>query len=174
MKAYAQPEKNDDAANVFKIGIAEYKIAGAPNKIVTLGLGSCIGLVLFDPVVKIAGMVHIMLPCSKESLNVVNRFKFADTAVEDMIGLMVSAGAAQSRLKAKMAGGAHMFKTSSALNILNIGQRNAAICKKVLKENNIALCGEDIGGSSGRSIEFCCQTCMLSVRTAIPQGFLSI
>lgn len=175
MKAYAaEPEKTECAANVFTIGIAEYKLAQAPDKIITLGLGSCIGLVLYDPIIKLAGMVHIMLPCASDAITVTNRFKFADTAIIDMIELLTSAGAARGRLKAKMAGGAHMFKTSSSLDIMNVGQRNTAMCKKVLSEQSIKLCGEDTGGSSGRSIEFCCETNVLSVRTVVPKGFLSI
>lgn len=175
MKAYAaEPEKNKCAANVFTIGIAEHKIAQAPDKITTLGLGSCIGLVLYDPIIKLAGMVHIMLPSAADAINVTNRFKFADTAIEDIIDLLASAGAVQSRLKAKMAGGAHMFKTSSLLDIMNVGQRNTAMCKRVLSERSIKICGEDTGGSSGRSIEFCCETCVLSVRTVVPKSFLSI
>lgn len=173
--AYAvETENTATGAQSYTIGLAEYKITKAPNKLVTLGLGSCIGLVLFDPVIKIAGMVHIMLPSASDAITVTNRFKFADTAVVDLIEQLKAAGAVVGRLKAKMAGGAHMFKTSSTLDVLNVGRRNAAMCSKVLKSLGITISGEDTGGSSGRSIEFCCQSMILSVRTVSPKGFLSI
>lgn len=151
------------------IGVAEQKIASSPDKIVTLGLGSCIGLVLYDSMTKIGGMVHIMLPTATAHSSVTNRFKFADTAVADMIDLMIKAGASRARLRAKMAGGAHMFKTSGAIDIMNVGQRNIAMCRQVLEENRIILDGEDVGGSSGRSIEFSCENCQLSIRTVSPK-----
>jgi len=155
---------------IITIGVAEQKIANAPDKIVTLGLGSCIGLVLYDPVVKIGGMVHIMLPTASAHTTVTNRFKFADTAIEDMINLMMKAGASRARLRSKIAGGAHMFKTSGTIDIMNVGKRNIAMCRKVLDENRITLEGEDTGGSSGRSIEFCCESCKLSIRTVSPKA----
>ncbi len=175
MNAYvAGPEKNEFASKAYTIGIAEHKIAQSPDRIITLGLGSCIGLVLYDPIIRLAGMVHIMLPCASDAVSITNRFKFADTAIADMLKLLTAAGAVKSRLKAKMAGGAHMFKTSHSLDIMNVGQRNIAMCKKALGEHGIKICGEDTGGNSGRSVEFCCETCVLSVRTMVPKGFLSI
>jgi chemotaxis protein CheD len=159
---------------IFTIGVAEQRVASAPDKIVTLGLGSCIGLVLYDSVAKIGGMVHIMLPTAAAHSAVTNRFKFADTAIVDMIGLMVKAGASRARLRAKIAGGAHMFKTTGTIDIMNVGQRNIAMCHKILGENRIVLDGEDTGGSSGRSIEFCCESCTLSIRTVSPKAIRTI
>ena len=155
---------------IFTIGVAEQKVAKAPDKLVTLGLGSCIGLVLYDPIAKIGGMVHIMLPTASIRSEVTNRFKFADTAIVDMLDLVVKEGAARQRLRAKIAGGAHMFRTSGTIDIMNVGLRNIAMCRKVLEEQRIILDGEDTGGSSGRSIEFCCENCTLSIRTVTPKA----
>jgi chemotaxis protein CheD len=170
MKAFAAEQTNEYEARRFTIGIAEQKITQAPDKLVTLGLGSCIGLVLYDPVVRIGGMVHIMLPSASDSLAVTNRFKFADTAIADMIKLMAAAGAARQRLLAKMAGGAHMFSIASTMNILNVGQRNIDMCRQVLSRGQIKIVSEDTGGTCGRSIEFCCESGALSVRTVAPQS----
>ncbi len=156
--------------NIFTIGVAEHKIAKSPDKLVTLGLGSCIGLVLYDPVAQIGGMVHIMLPTASAHSTVTNRFKFADTAIVDMIALMTSYGAMRSRLRAKIAGGAHMFQSTCKMDIMNVGQRNIAMCRKVLGENHIIIEGDDTGGTSGRSIEFDCSTCKLSIRTVSPRA----
>ncbi len=171
MKPYAvQTQKKIHEAKRFVIGMAEQQIAQAPDTLVTLGLGSCIGLVLYDSAVKIAGMVHIMLPCASADTALTNRFKFADTAIAEMIRMLTAQGALRHRLKAKMAGGAHMFSIASTMNILNVGQRNIAMCRQILSQNNISVLGEDTGGSCGRSIEFCCESSTLSVRTVAPRS----
>lgn len=155
--------------STYTIGIAESVIARSPDKIATLGLGSCIGLVLYDPTAKIGGMVHIMLPAAPKDSLVANKFKFADTGVAELIRMMVSAGALKSRLLAKAAGGAHMFNASYNSDVMNVGQRNFDMCQRVLRENSIRLIGEDTGGTSGRSIEFCCESSMLQVRAVSPR-----
>jgi|AGTN01.2.fsa_nt_gi Chemotaxis protein; stimulates methylation of MCP proteins len=154
---------------IYTIGIAEQKIVKAPDKLVTLGLGSCIGLVLYDPVAKIGGMVHIMLPCAPKNAPVTNKSKFADTAIAELIRLMVAASASRTRLTAKIAGGAHMFHNACNTDILNIGARNVQMCKQVLRENIINIAAEDTGGNCGRSIEFCCESNVLQVRTVVPR-----
>lgn len=155
--------------NVITIGIAESKIARSPDKIVTLGLGSCVGLVLYDPVLKIGGMVHIMLPAAPKGAAVPNKYKFADTAINELIRCIAAAGAAKGRLIAKAAGGAHMFNTTYNTDVMNVGQRNIEMCQRILKENSIAIVAEDTGGTSGRSIEFCCDSSMLQIRTVSPK-----
>jgi len=154
---------------ILTIGIAESKIARSPDKLATYGLGSCIGLVLYDPVIKIGGMVHIMLPAAPKDSRDINKFKFADTGVTELIRMMLREGAIKDRLVAKAAGGANMFSSLNS-NILNIGQRNKEMCEKILRENNIVLAGEDTGGSSGRSIEFCCESSILQVRSVSPKS----
>jgi len=154
----------------FTIGIAEKVISKSPDKLVTLGLGSCVGLVLFDPIKKISGLVHIMLPNAPLGPNSVNRFKFADTAIEDMIKLVTQAGASRYHLQAKLAGGAHMFNNAYNSDMMGIGKRNVDICQKVLRENRIPVAAQDTGGTSGRSIEFCCESNMLQIRTVAPKS----
>ena len=152
------------------IGIAEQKIVRAPDKLVTLGLGSCIGVVLFDPLLKLGGMVHIMLPSAPQSGAAFNRSKFADTGIPELLRLMIQQGARPSRLVAKLAGGAHMFNTMYNTDALNVGERNAQECKKILRASAITIAAEDTGGTSGRSIEFCCETSVLQVRTVSPRS----
>ena len=152
------------------IGIAEKVISISPDKLVTLGLGSCVGLVLFDPVKKVGGLVHIMLPNAPAGTSEFNRFKFADTAIDDMIKLVIRAGASRHQLQAKLAGGAHMFNNAYNSDVMGIGKRNVDLCLKVLKENRIPIAAQDTGGTSGRSIEFCCETAMLQIRTVSPRS----
>ena len=152
------------------IGIAEKVISRSPDKLVTLGLGSCVGLILFDPVKKVGGLVHIMLPNAPGGTAEFNRFKFADTAIDDMIKLVVQAGASRHQLQAKLTGGAHMFNNAYNSDVMGIGKRNVDVCQKVLKENRIPVTAQDTGGTSGRSIEFCCETNMLQIRTVSPRS----
>lgn len=155
---------------IHTIGIAEHKIAHAPDRLSTLGLGSCVGLILYDAVNKVGGMVHIMLPNAPNNATGYNKSKFADTAVDELIRLLVQGGAMRARLTAKLAGGAHMFSTTCNADFMNVGERNIQECKKKLKEHSIRILAEDTGSTSGRSIEFCCETGQLQVRTVSPKS----
>ena len=126
----------------------------APDAITTLGLGSCVGVVLYDPNAKIAGLVHIMLPDSTKIKNNENSAKFADTGIEEMVKRVVAAGASRAALKSKIAGGAQMFAFSSENDVLRVGARNVEAVKDKLTQLNIPLVAEDTGNSYGRTIEF--------------------
>lgn len=129
------------------------QIVRPPDSIITFGLGSCVGLVLYDKVTKIAGMVHIVLPNFNKGLQNVNIAKCADTAVAALLTSMTKEGARRTSIIAKMAGGAHMFKTASN-PLLMVGERNVAVTKQMLKKLGIMLVSEDILGSNGRTVEF--------------------
>lgn len=148
-----------------KIGIAEFKIASAPASIITTGLGSCIGVCLWDPVLKIGGMVHIMLPDSKQGRQVINKAKYADSGIELLIEELCKNGAHKNRLVAKIAGGAQMFTFPNASEMMKIGERNIEAVKNVLKINKIKLLAEDIGGNYGRTIEFFMESGQLFVKS---------
>lgn len=138
----------------IRVGMADYKIAEAPDSLTTLGLGSCIGVVIYDKAKCIAGMAHIMLPSSQEIKNNSNKLKFADTCLDLMIEDLIKKDVSIRSLKAKMAGGAQMFSVSLNSDNLNIGKRNAAAVKEKLRSLNIPLLAEDIHGNSGRTITF--------------------
>ena len=97
---------------VIKVGMADLKTAKAPNTLTTLRLCSCIGLTLYDPVTKIGGLVHYMLPDSTKLKNNTNIAKFGDTGIRELLRQILALGANQRRLVAKIAGGACMFETS--------------------------------------------------------------
>ena len=123
--------------------MADLNICKAPDTITTLGLGSCIGIALLDPVTKIGGLAHIMLPDSTKMKNNSNIAKFADTGIVELVRRMTEAGAAKSRLVAKIAGGARMFEVSGNSEVGNIGARNAEASRQKLKELGIRLLAED-------------------------------
>jgi chemotaxis protein CheD len=139
---------------MIKVGMADLNVCVSPNAITTLGLGSCVGIVLYDPVKKIAGMVHIMLPDSTKILNNENKAKFADTGIDLLIKRMLEIGADRRVLIAKIAGGAQMFAFSNNSDMMRIGERNVEATKLKLAELGISIKAEDTGANYGRTIEF--------------------
>lgn len=151
--------------NVIKIGMADLNIAKTPGLLTTLGLGSCVGIALFDKKNKIAGLVHIMLPSSEEIKNNSNKAKFADTGIELLLEKMIAIGADKKNVKAKIAGGSQMFSFNSNNDVLKIGERNVIATKKKLKELSIPIVSEDTGGNYGRTIELNSEDGSLLVKT---------
>lgn len=150
----------------IKVGMADMNVAQTNGILKTTGLGSCVGVTLYDPRAKVAGMAHVMLPTSdiaKEgNLNIA---KYADTALPDMIGKMEKLGALLNRMEAKMAGGAQMFAFSNNSDTMRIGPRNVESCKEILTRYRIPIRAEDTGGNYGRTIEFDCATGILTIRS---------
>lgn len=145
-------------SEVIKVGMADLNICKAPNIITTLGLGSCIGLVFYDPVSKVGGMVHYMLPDSTQVRNNSNIAKFADTGIDELYRRVIAAGANRSRMISKIAGGAKMFEVSGLSDVGNIGARNAEAAKIKLRQLGIRLVAEDTGLNYGRTVELHCDT----------------
>ncbi len=139
---------------MIKVGMADLKLCKAPDAITTLGLGSCVGIAIRDPITKIGGLAHIMLPDSTQFNGVVNVPKFADTGAKELVRIIVAAGANRSRLVAKIAGGAQMFAFSSKNDLTNVGQRNVDAVKKALAEMKIPILASDTGLNFGRTVEF--------------------
>lgn len=146
------------------IGMAELAVVKAPQHVATLGLGSCVGVVLYDKINKIGGMVHIVMPDSGKKPNVI-RAKFADTGVEELVSQMVKAGANRRALVAKLAGGAHMFGGLGKSDALKVGDRNAFNSKMAVLRLKIPILAEDMGGSYGRTIELDTEDGLLMVKT---------
>ncbi|UTR10844.1 chemotaxis protein CheD [Evansella sp. LMS18] len=154
--------------NVIRVGMADINFAASPSTIRTSGLGSCVGVVIYDEKLNIGGMAHIMLPDSSMSRGgIVQRAKYADTAVTDLVSYFHSKckEGETVRLKAKIAGGAQMFQFSTSTELFRIGPRNVEAVKEQLKKRKVILMNEDTGGSSGRTIEFDPATKKLYIRT---------
>src|SRR5699024_1966184 len=99
--------------------IADLNVVEAPNTIRTSGLGSCVGVVIYDNFKQVAGLAHVMLPDSKlTKQEKFNEYKYADTAIDSLVNQLISLGARKSQLKAKIAGGAQMFKFQSGTDIM--------------------------------------------------------
>lgn len=141
-------------AEMIKVGMADLKVCHAPDAVTTLGLGSCVGVALYDKVTKIAGLVHVMLPDSTQVRQNSNKAKFADTGIDELIKVMAAAGANRSRLTAKIAGGAQMFAFSGNSDMLRVGERNVEAVKRKLSALGIRVLAEDTGLNFGRTVEF--------------------
>ncbi|GAA0461423.1 chemotaxis protein CheD [Alkalibacillus silvisoli] len=160
--------------DVVKVGIADLNIARHPHTIMTAGLGSCVGLILYDDLKEVAGLVHVMLPDSSMARGKsYKQGKFADTGIKSLIDLLEAEGIRSSRLKAKMAGGAQMFNLSNGSDMMKIGQRNIEAVKEQLKKYRIPIVAEDVGGHKGRTIEFLIDQSLLNVRT-VKEGVTQI
>lgn len=134
------------------IGIADMNMAKGEGMLVTYALGSCIGICLHDPVLKLGALVHIMLPVNMEAGRK-TPMKYADTGIRETLRLMESKGASRNRITAKIAGGAKMFEVGSS-SLGNIGQRNIESVHINLKKEGIRLLKEDVGGSVARTLLF--------------------
>lgn len=152
-------------SEVIKVGMADLKIAKEPDILTTLGLGSCVGIALYDPITKIGGLAHIMLPDSTQIKNNENKAKFADTALDVLLQEMQDVGARKNRLTAKIAGGAHMFEFKNMNDVMCIGARNVAAVLRVLEQRNIPVIAQDTGENYGRTIELNTQNGILRVKT---------
>ncbi|SFR95960.1 chemotaxis protein CheD [Anaeromicropila populeti] len=149
---------------MIRVGMADLNICNSPNAITTLGLGSCVGIILYDPIKKLAGLAHIMLPDSTKVKMNENKAKFADTGTDLLLDLLLKAGAGKSNIVAKIAGGAQMFAFSSNNDMLRIGERNVEATKEKLKLLGIRLLAQDTGLNYGRTIEFYPETGELVIK----------
>lgn len=137
--------------DVIKVGMADLAVCKAPQKLMTAGLGSCVGVCIYDPITKVGGLAHIMLPNSNQAKVVHNKAKYADTGIEVLLEKMQELRAIKNRMQAKIAGGSQMFGTST---MMRIGERNAEEVKKILQALKIPVLVNDTGGNFGRTIIF--------------------
>lgn len=150
---------------IIKVGMADLKTCYSPDALTTLGLGSCIGIAIWDSVAGVGGLAHIMLPDSTAIRNSgQNIAKFADTGVEELVRQMESIGAKRIRMKAKLAGGATMFATPGRSAMGQIGLRNAEASAKKLKELGIPVLAQDVGENYGRTVIFYPETGQYVIR----------
>lgn len=136
----------------FVVGVADMVVSNDSSaEIVTYSLGSCLGLTIYDPVKKIGGMLHLMLPDSKiDSAKAVSApFMFVDTGVPRLFHAAYHLGADRNRLSIKVAGGAQLLDQEG---IFNIGSRNYDALLKLLAQNGLKLHATDTGGLSSRTL----------------------
>jgi chemotaxis protein CheD len=134
------------------IGIGDIKTSkNADDVLITYSLGSCVGLALFDPVARVGGLAHCMLPLSKIDPERAkhNPGRFTDTGVVALIQMLFDMGAERSRIVAKVAGASKLLDDRG---VFKIGERNHVVLRKVLWKNNILIAAEDVGGTAARTM----------------------
>lgn len=146
------------------VGIADMKMAQNNGMLVTYALGSCIGICLYDSTIRLAALIHILLPLNMEAGRK-NPLKYADTAIKETIRQMETKGANSVRMTAKIAGGAKMFQVLNSGSFGNIGQRNIESVHLGLKKAGIRLIDEDVGGSFARTLLFDTATGKVCIRS---------
>lgn len=147
------------------VGMAQLEVTNNSETLVSVALGSCVTVVLFDPWARVGGLAHIMLPSHKLARVDGRPAKFADTAVLALLNKMKRKGAKMKRIVAKLAGGARMFLGDGELNN-DIGRRNVEAVKESLKQQGIKLAAEDTGGSHARTVKFFVNTGKILVCSA--------
>lgn len=151
--------------NRVSVGIAEYAVTADGEVLSTSGLGSCVGVALYDSAVPVSGLVHVMLPSVEDAgSETTNRARYADSGIEMLVDDMIEAGANQDRILAKCAGGSDMLGFSNAKGA--IGSRNVEAVIDTLDRLGIPIVAQDVGGEFGRSLELDSHTGELSIRTA--------
>lgn len=148
----------------LQVGIGDMKFTRGAGTIITYALGSCIGIAIYDPVLHLGALIHIMLPEYKAQADT-NVFKYADSGIIETIRKLTSFGMVKSRAVVKIAGGAKMFEISGNSDFGNIGQRNAVMVKQVLQKEGLRLIAEDTGGNYARTMLLNVENGAVSVRT---------
>ena len=148
---------------IITVKMAEQKVASSPDVLVTYGLGSCVGVTIYDKDKKVGGMAHIMLPNGPPKKNIGNRAKYANTAIIDMLKELLDMGGSIMKFEAKVFGGAKMFSISSNNDMMDIGSRNVQSVIKLLGNQGVQIMAKDTGSDYGRTIEFDLETGLVKV-----------
>jgi len=139
------------------VDIADMKVGKKNGKIITYALGSCLGVAIYDPSVKVGGILHFMLPDA--SLNPEkakeNPFMFGNTGIPKLFKAAYQLGAAKHHIQVKLAGGADILNSAGAFNI---GKRNYMMAKKMLWKNGVLIAAEDVGGTVSRTMSLNLET----------------
>ncbi|NLK97244.1 MAG: chemotaxis protein CheD [Epulopiscium sp.] len=154
-----------DSNSIIKVRMADLNVTKYPGILTTLGLGSCVGIALYDPVSRVGGLAHIMLPDSTQIKNNSNIAKFADTATVKLIEDMINIGAKKDRIVAKLAGGAQMFSFSQSSDLMRVGARNVSAAQAILAKLGIPIIASDTGENYGRTIELYTEDGRLVIKT---------
>ena len=134
------------------VGVGDMKVSNDPEVVlVTYSLSSCIGLSIYDPVAKVGGVLHYMLPDSSlnRSKAKKNPYMFGDTGIPLLFKETYKFGAKKNRLKVTVAGGAQILDQKG---LFNIGKRNHTILRKMLWKNNVMIDYEEVGGNVSRTL----------------------
>jgi len=150
---------------VLRVKSADIKTARNPWILETLAVGSCVAVSLYDPIEKIGGLCHSLLP-EPNADDEPPSPKFTTEAVDIMMEELRKEGASPDRLQAKVIGGANLFESLGESDELSMGRRNVESARKALEKLGVRVAGEDVGGCLGRSMALYTDTGEVRVRSA--------
>jgi chemotaxis protein CheD len=156
----------------IKVGIGTYKI-GKQCLLISYGLGSCVGVFLYDDGIGIGALGHVLLPGKCEDDLPMQKYKYCEDLIEMMVNELIREGVSKKNLKGKIAGGAKMFHFLSIIDRQSIGDKNIESVRKKLKEMKIPIIAEDVGNDYGRTIIANTQTGVLKIKT-VKHGIIEI
>ena len=136
------------------VKVADWAAERGDGVLITLGLGSCVAIMLHDPQAKTGAMAHVLLPSTSLARDLTNRAKFPETALPLLIERLKALGADPRRLVAKLAGGARMFSQLVTPGTIQMGERNVLASRTALRVAAIPVIREAVGGDRGRSVRF--------------------
>lgn len=134
------------------VRVADLRTGTDQDVLITVGLGSCVAILLHDPVAHVGGMAHVLLPSPALSRQDGNPAKFPQTAVPRLLELMGQQGAITRRMSARLVGGASMFASLASPGTIQMGERNVVACRQALYQEGLVLTGEATGGDYGRTV----------------------
>lgn len=138
--------------NEIMVRVADLNVGDGDDVLVTVGLGSCVAIILHDAAANVGGLAHILLPSPALSRDTANVAKFPQTAIPRLVELMVARGANARRMVARIAGGASMFAALAPSGAIQMGERNIVATRQALNLNGLPLVGEAVGGDFGRTV----------------------
>jgi chemotaxis protein CheD len=151
-------------ASEIRVKVADWAVAQGAHTIATIGLGSCVAIVLHDAAAGVGALAHVLLPDASLSRDQENKAKFPDTAVPLLVGEMRRLGS-RGALQAKLVGGASMFGQLLPAGGINMGERNVQSTRRALQAAGIPIVAEDVGGDYGRSVYLDVRTGRVLVRS---------
>jgi len=143
-----------DQTTEIRVKVAECAVGRDGQTLITIGLGSCVAIALYDSVARVGGLAHTLLPDESMARDRTNPAKFSSSAVTLLLAEMTRLGADASRVRAKLVGGASMFANLLPSGGINIGDRNITAARQALERNKIRIVAEDVGSDHGRSVHF--------------------
>ncbi|HKO15439.1 MAG TPA: chemotaxis protein CheD [Gemmatimonadaceae bacterium] len=135
-----------------RVKVADYAMGVAGQTLTTIGLGSCVAIVLYDPVARVGGLAHVLLPHESMARDRDNPAKFPASAVALLLAEITRLGGDARRARAKLVGGASMFGNLLPSGGINIGERNVLAAREALAARGIPIVGEDTGSDHGRTV----------------------
>ena len=147
------------------VTVADWAADRGQVDLVTLGLGSCVAIMLYDPEARAGGMAHVLLPSRSLARDASNPAKFPETAVPLLLQRLSQLGADPRRIVAKLAGGASMFAALMTPGTIQMGERNVVAARNALRDASVPIAAEAVGGAQGRSVRFHLADGRVEVRT---------